>query len=244
MFEDKYFKKAGDMTSRIQGFLTEREGELLFQLARSTRQGCIVEIGSYQGKSTVWIGLGTQSSANLKVYAIDPHTGSEEHQIPGQKIWTFKNFEENIRAAGLTDIVSPIIDLSHHARKSFDRPIGFLFIDGAHDYESVKKDYDLWAPLVVEGGIIAFHDTQQVGVRKVVDDVLVNDAFRKVFFQDTICYGVKTARRSCVDAFRARRMIGLKNRFFDICDGKMSKGAKKWTKELVKLKRSIFSLLK
>ncbi len=45
--------------------------------------------------------------------------------------------------------------LKFHNHKSID----FLFIDGDHTYEGVKKDYELYSPLVRRGGIIAFHDT-------------------------------------------------------------------------------------
>jgi predicted O-methyltransferase YrrM len=39
-----------------------------------------------------------------------------------------------------------------------DTPVDFLFIDGDHTYEGVKKDYEMYSPLVKKGGLIAFHD--------------------------------------------------------------------------------------
>ena len=39
-----------------------------------------------------------------------------------------------------------------------DRKLDFLFIDADHTYEGVKKDFEMYSPLVREGGIIAFHD--------------------------------------------------------------------------------------
>lgn len=39
--------------------------------------------------------------------------------------------------------------------------IDFLFIDGDHTYEGVKKDFEMYAPLVREEGVIAFHDIVQ-----------------------------------------------------------------------------------
>jgi len=39
-----------------------------------------------------------------------------------------------------------------------DQKLDFLFIDGDHSYEGVKKDFEMYAPLVRKGGMIAFHD--------------------------------------------------------------------------------------
>ncbi len=68
---------------RVVGFLTVREGMALFNLAAyGPGKGKIVEIGSFQGKSTIWLARGTMSTNRFPVVAIDPHTGSPEHQ-PG-----------------------------------------------------------------------------------------------------------------------------------------------------------------
>jgi len=40
------------------------------------------------------------------------------------------------------------------------RPVDFLFIDADHSYGSVKRDFELWSPLVRPGGIVAFHDVK------------------------------------------------------------------------------------
>ena len=247
MFKTGAFRELCAISAGIEGFLTDREGWLLYQLARRASGGCIVEIGSWQGKSTVWIGLGAQAGASQgetpRVYAIDPHTGSEEHQKPGEKIWTFERFKANISRNGLDRTVTPVVERAHNARRTFEQPVSLLFIDGAHDYDSVKQDYELWAPLVVEGGYIVFHDTQQAGVKKFVDEIIPTGPFTKVYFQDTICYGKKVARPSPVDAFRSRGMIRLKNEFLDVCDGAVSKEQKKWVKQRVKFARALLTIL-
>lgn len=237
------FEKARRMTEKIDGFLTDREGWLLYQLARRVPSGCIVEIGSWQGKSTVWIGLGNQKGSRRKIFAIDPHTGSSEHQEAGKKVWTYQNFMDNIKRANVDGDITPVVDFSHKARAGFSERIGMLFIDGAHDYDSVKKDYDLWSPLVVDGGFIVFHDTQWEGVKKVCDTVFEKDGFRRVYFQDTICYGIKTPAKSGLDTLRARAMVSLKNRFADVCGSSRSKTWKKFQKDTVKLKRALWALV-
>ncbi len=147
-------------TNKVEGWLTDKEGETLYNLAKNCKgNGVIVEIGSWKGKSTIWIASGSKSGNKVKVYAIDPHTGSSEHQKEGEKIYTFEEFKKNIKNAKVDDIVVPLVKTSEDAAKNFDEPIELIFIDGAHEYESVKLDFDLWFPKVINGGIMAFHDT-------------------------------------------------------------------------------------
>jgi predicted O-methyltransferase YrrM len=73
--------EAKKISNEIDGWLSDNEGELLFNLAKNCKgEGKIVEIGSWKGKSTVWLASGSKSGKNVKVYAIDPHTGSSEHK--------------------------------------------------------------------------------------------------------------------------------------------------------------------
>ena len=145
---------------RIEGWLAILEGLWLYRAAIKVKKGCIVEIGSWKGKSTVWLARGSQSGTKATVYAIDPHTGSEEHKEKGT-VWTYDTFLKNITMAGVKDIVVPIVKTSEEAVKGWDKPIELLFIDGSHEYEDVKLDFELWSPHLVKGGLIAFHDSVQ-----------------------------------------------------------------------------------
>jgi hypothetical protein len=49
---------------------------------------------------------------------------------------------------------------SQEVAATFNLPIDFLFIDGDHSYDAVKTDWDGWYPKMVEGGIIALHDSK------------------------------------------------------------------------------------
>ena len=118
-----------------------------------------VEIGSWKGKSTIWLAAGSKKGNRAMIYAVDTFTGSSEHQKPGKIIWNFDEFKLNIKKAGVDDIIRPIVNTSKKAAEEWKLPIKFLFIDGAHEYEFVEKDFSLWSPYVVDGGIIAFHDT-------------------------------------------------------------------------------------
>ena len=86
---------------KAEGWLSDREGEILYNLAKNCKgKGVIVEIGSWEGKSTIWIGSGSKNGNKVKIYAIDPHTGSSEHQKENEKIWTCKGCEQNARKRG------------------------------------------------------------------------------------------------------------------------------------------------
>lgn len=144
------------ITENIHGWLTDKEGVFLYDLAKNcTGKGAIVEIGSWQGKSTVYLGAGSQAGNGVRVYAVDPHLGIP----PLNDMKTFDIFRRNIETAGLTSIVRPLVMTSEKAAQTFDEPIELLFIDGNHDLDMVALDFSLWFPRLINGGTIIFHDT-------------------------------------------------------------------------------------
>ena len=145
----------------VDGWLHREEGRLLFRLARECAgRGAIVEIGSWKGKSTICLARGSLAGSNTKVHAIDPHTGSPQHiEMFSGPVWTFEEFKRNIEAAGVKDVVEPHVDFSEAVARTFDEPVELIFIDGLHEYEGVKADFDAWFPKVINGGRMAFHDT-------------------------------------------------------------------------------------
>jgi MMP 1-O-methyltransferase len=88
------------------------------------------------------------------------------------------------------------------------------FIDGAHEYEFVKEDYDLWFPKIINGGIVAFHDTiSWPGPKKVVADLFRSRTISRAGFIDSISYGTKVAENNFFDRIRNRYILFLKNSF-------------------------------
>jgi len=150
-----------EATDKVEGWLTDAQGEFLYNAAKNCQgRGVIVEIGSWKGKSTIWLAKGSKAGSNVKIYAIDPHTGSSGHKKKRGEVWTFEEFKQNIKRANVEDIVVPVVKTSEDAERDWDgKPIELLWIDGEHEYEMVKLDFDLWSPYLVEGGTIAFHDT-------------------------------------------------------------------------------------
>lgn len=226
-----------DLVKDVDGFLTNREGEALYKLASICRNGVIVEIGSWKGKSTIWLGKGAREAGAKTIYAIDHHVGSQEHQGEGPPVWTFKEFENNIRKAGLDDIVTPLVKTSVEARPLVKDPIDLLFIDGAHDYDSVKQDFRLWSPAVKNEGRVAFHDTPWPGVGRVVSEVLETGQFRRAYFSDTLFFLTKTDKASVLDKICDRVMFHLSRSFYAVNASSRPKWVRTSQKNIIKMFR-------
>ena len=153
----------------VRGFLPENEGRQLYQWAtRAAPVGPILEIGSYCGRSTIWLAQAALRYHTV-VYAVDHHRGSEEHQ-PGEShhdpalvdgsgaVDTFHEFRRNIREAGVDSAVIPIVASSAHLAQFWHSGLAMVFIDGGHSLEAALRDYRAWAGHLGPGGILAIHD--------------------------------------------------------------------------------------
>jgi len=154
----------------IKGFLDEEEAGLLYRLALEVSKSApCLEIGSYCGKSAIFLGTACRENKTV-LFSIDHHTGSEEQQ-PGQeyfdpdlldketgKIDTLRLFRKTIDDFDLGNAVIPIIGQSEVIGRAWNTPLGLIFIDGSHAYESVLNDYQIWAKHVMPGGYLIFHD--------------------------------------------------------------------------------------
>lgn len=188
-----------DILTSVDGWLHPKEARLLYRLASRCRgRGAIVEIGSWKGKSTICLARGSLAGGKAKIHAIDPHTGSPEHSREFGVVWTFDEFRRNIENAGMNDMVTPHVDYSDAVARKFHEPVELIFIDGLHEYEGVKIDFDSWFSKVIEHGAMAFHDsTCWPGVLKCVsEDVFKSQHFRKVRFAKSIVYGEKVAQNT------------------------------------------------
>lgn len=199
----------------VHGWLTEKEGALLYGLANEcTGKGVIVEIGSWQGKSALFLGAGSQAGNKVPVYAIDPHTGLTG--LAGfERLPTFPIFQNTIKKAGLDSIVKPLVMTSAEAAVTFNTPIELLFIDGDHALQMVSLDYTLWFPRLINGGIIAFHDTCSSPeilawpgpVACVKKNIYQSKQCRNIRIVDTITAAQKTSRASILDQCKNRIML-------------------------------------
>ena len=156
------------------GWLHPGEGEALNEYART---GPFVELGSFAGKSTVWLGDAAER-VGTTLFAVDWHRGSPEIEAGREchkpeavdprtgRIDTLGLLRATIEAALLEDVVVPIAGRSEVVGKVWGAPIGFLFIDACHD-ERVVGDWTIWGRHVTDR--VAFHDAPIPAVGRAID---------------------------------------------------------------------------
>lgn len=159
-----------DLIDRTKGFLDKDEGQRLYETALvAGRLGPCLEIGSYCGKSTLYLGAGCRESGGI-LFSVDHHSGSEEQQ-PGEgyfdpetydvqqgRMDTFPLFRRALAEGNLEDTVVPIVSTSAVAARKWATPLGLVFIDGGHSFAAAFTDYLCWAGHILPGGYLLVHD--------------------------------------------------------------------------------------
>jgi len=159
-----------NLIRHIKGFLDPDEGNRLFEIAlEASLCGPCLEIGSYCGKSAVYLGTACKIR-NSVLFSIDHHRGSEEQQ-PGEEYFdpelfdihsyrvdTFRLFRQTLGMADLENTVVPVVCKSEIAARAWTTPLGLVFIDGGHAFETARTDYEIWSPHIASGGYLLIHD--------------------------------------------------------------------------------------
>ncbi|MXV49662.1 glycosyltransferase [Pedobacter sp. HMF7647] len=178
---------------KIEGWLTDREAELL--IACALKACCkfpdsqVVEVGCYHGKATVLLGSVARSASDkIKVYAIDEHNGILGSADQG--LYTFKpsldSFKKNIGEAGLSETIISVVSKSTDVKWS--QPISLLLIDGLHDYLSISNDFNHFNSFVKKGGYLAFHDYADYfpDVKAFADELILENSYQKIHLSDSL----------------------------------------------------------
>ncbi|WP_292834211.1 class I SAM-dependent methyltransferase [Microbacterium sp.] len=153
-----------------KGFMPEGEGELLHRWARrSLERGPVLEIGTYCGKSALYLGAAAREVGGT-VFTVDHHHGSEENQ-PGWEyhdvtlvdessgtLDTLGEFRRTLGAAGLEEHVVAIVGRSTTVSALWRTPLSLVFVDGGHTDEHANNDYEGWARWVLPRGALVIHD--------------------------------------------------------------------------------------
>ncbi|MFI0355531.1 class I SAM-dependent methyltransferase [Actinomadura sp. 9N407] len=157
-----------------KGFMPEAEGRALYETAleygaRLGATGPLLEIGSYCGKSAIYLGAAAKESG-ATVVTVDHHHGSEENQSGWEhhdpslvdpltgRMDTLPTFRKTLGAAGLEEQVVAIVGTSRTVATFWRTPIALLFIDGGHAEDLAQADYESWSPWVALGGALVIHD--------------------------------------------------------------------------------------
>jgi MMP 1-O-methyltransferase len=172
----------------VTGFMPDAEGSALYRAAlvaaRRLPQAPLLEIGTYCGKSAVYLGaaaVGAEGAAAVGaepatpnaatvVFSVDHHRGSEETQAGWEhhdpalvdpasgRMDTLPRARLTLEQAGLENIVVLVVGPSATVAAHWSTPLAMLFIDGGHGAEVAWADYRGWAPKVAAGGLLAIHD--------------------------------------------------------------------------------------
>ena len=159
-----------EVARRAPGFMPDDEGLALHAAGlEAAGAGPLLEIGSWCGKSAVYLGDAAEQ-AGAVLFCVDHHRGSEENQ-PGWehhdptlvdprtgRIDTLPCFRRTIEDAGLEATVVAVVGESTLVAAHWQTRLGMVFIDGGHGAAPAHADYDAWAPLVADGGLLAIHD--------------------------------------------------------------------------------------
>ncbi len=153
-----------------RGFMPPDEGLALYEAAASVEvDGPLLEVGSYCGKSAVYLGAAAQRDGRI-LFCVDHHRGSEENQAGWEHhdpevvdaevgvIDTLPFFRRTIRDAGLEQTVVAVVGDSPTLASLWATPLALVFIDGGHGSGPAHRDYEGWSPHVRPGGLLALHD--------------------------------------------------------------------------------------
>jgi predicted O-methyltransferase YrrM len=153
-----------------KGFMPEDEGDFLHATAcEHLATGPALEIGTYCGKSAVYLGAAARATGSV-VFTLDHHRGSEENQAGWEHhdpslvddelgvMDTLPVFRRTIALAGLEDEVVAVIGRSTTVARHWRTPLSLLFIDGGHAEEHAQNDYSGFAHWVAPGGALVIHD--------------------------------------------------------------------------------------
>jgi hypothetical protein len=162
-----------ELALRTKGFMPAEEGDALHAAAVAAGRAlpglAWVEVGSYCGRSTIWLG-DAAAACETVLFAVDHHRGSEENQAGWahhdpdvvdarvDRMDTLPFFRASIHDAGLEADVVAVVGRSPVVARYWSSPIAFVFIDGGHAEGHARADYLGWSPHVAVGGTLAIHD--------------------------------------------------------------------------------------
>jgi len=195
----KRFSEIQKIVEPIQGWVSDQDGMVLYELARfHAPVSTVVELGSWKGRSTTWLGHAIKDRGEGKVFAVDTWMGTQNSGpdeetcrqllIGYKENQLYEEFLQNMRNGGVSDIVQSLQGDSTENIQKFPHQmkIGLLFIDADHDYHAVKKDFETWSPKVATGGYVVFDDVPSwPGPTQLVSEL--PSWYKKIYMGINIC---------------------------------------------------------
>jgi predicted O-methyltransferase YrrM len=157
----------------IDGWLTSSEAIALYEIASdlNAERPVVVELGSWQGKSSMILAKGIRTKRQPVLYCVDPFNATNSgvpyanlvQRASRAQLSLLDTFVQNMKNNGVYHMIRLFQGMSSEFAKSFAEKIDLLFIDADHEYEAVLRDYEEWAPYLTRNGTIAFHDVAKSG---------------------------------------------------------------------------------
>ncbi|OGM98179.1 MAG: hypothetical protein A2735_00525 [Candidatus Yanofskybacteria bacterium RIFCSPHIGHO2_01_FULL_41_21] len=175
----------------VEGYTSLKEGLFLYSLAGTLiNSPVMVEIGSWKGRSTIWLASGLRDGTGSgRVVAVDHGVGDSDAGIQQ----TAEIFSANIKKSNVAEMITTIFKKSEEAISNWSDPVDMLFIDGAHDYENVKRDF-AWEEFLKDGGWLVMHDVLNPAegpARMFLERVIKTNGFKNFGTVDSILFAQK-----------------------------------------------------
>ena len=165
----KSLQETMKLVADVEGWMSPGQGATLFDSATNCpKDGRIVEIGSFRGRSTIV--LATAADPSVEIVAMDPDAGNDRgpQEIDGfadEAADDHAVFTANLIAAGVADRVRHVREFSDTALDLVDGSVDVLYVDGAHRYGPALADIRAWGDRVSDGGTMLIHDSfSSIGV--------------------------------------------------------------------------------
>ena len=141
-----------------------------------------LEVGAWKGMSACFMAVEIiNSQKNIKFDCVDTweYINTQKDIRPHQYENLYETFKKNIEP--VKDYINEVRLLSHKASELYeDNTLDFVYIDGAHDYDSVKLDLQSWFPKLKNGGTIAGTSFSHYPVKKAVDEFFGKDKIKMI----------------------------------------------------------------
>jgi len=172
---------------KIAGWLKPPDAERLFQEAAAVKSGCIVEIGSYRGRSTVALAAGARNGLKQPIFAIEPH-----EPFIGPRGGAFgpndrRAFLQNLLGAKLVGMVRLLNATSEVVTPGWDKPVALLFIDGDHRYAAALGDFSHWRPHLINGATVIFNNAKGPGPAQLIQELLAEECLADATWTGNLC---------------------------------------------------------
>ena len=193
------FKDSGEVfkyikEKKIEGWFGPNEGATIFKLiCEIPTEFDVVELGAFMGLSTIYLAAAAKVSSRSKIITVDHFKGNSEHLGLGYTPQMIREgFFKNIKEVGFEDYIEVMDMDTHEASQKYNGQIGILFIDAAHEYEFIRKDFNNWYPKVVNGGWIIIHDAMfWENPKKVFSEAIAEGKLIETFTSETSGFGKK-----------------------------------------------------